>query len=363
MSHPTIEDARRLAEWTPRLGVVSVYLRLDPGDRGGAWRTELGNGLAAVRERASGLEHEAAVALRATVERIEERLANHERDLPRAELGFVEVAAKPAEERWWPGHVAPISAPVAGFGERPLVGPLVCLLERAAPRGAALLSAERVRLCEWAPGHLEELHAWEMTIFSGDWRERKAQRVADPARGQAVSASGHDQFDERLQENRHRFLSECGGLTGPVAAQRDWGQLLVFGTAEHEREFRQGFASGSLALEHAGDADLISEPAARLEAEVAAATARLDDERERRLVERMLEEARGGSRACAGRQETEAALAEARVERLVLDAACAGGCEEMVRTALASGAEVTGVSEAGAELLTPVDGVAALLRY
>jgi hypothetical protein len=364
MALPSFEDARRLAEWQPPLGVISVYLRLDPGDRGGAWRTELHNGLAAVRERAGELDHEAAKALRATTDRIGERFENHERDLPRGEAGFVEVAAEPAAERWWSTHLAPNTAATASFAERPLVAPLLCLVEHGAPRGVALVSAERVRALEWAPGHLEELAGWELSIFSRDWRERKARRSADPSSGQAVSASGRDQFDERLEENRHRFLGECGRLASELASRRGWHRLLLFGSADHLRDFQHTMpASSRLSVEDGGEADLISEPPGKLEQPIAAAAERLDEARDRELVELALEQARGGMRGTAGPQETEAALGEARVERLVLDAARADGSEALVRAALASGAGVAAVVGGAAELLATVDGVAALLRY
>jgi hypothetical protein len=361
MNLPTLDDARRLTEWAPPLGVVSVYLRLDPSDRGGAWRTELHNGLSSVLD-ADGLDHEAAAALRATVERIGERFPNHERSLPRGEIGFVEVAAKAGAERWWSSHLAPAAPATARLAERPLVAPLVCLLDRGLPRGVVLLSAERVRLLEWAPGHLEELHSWELSVFSQDWRERKAQRVADPARGQGVSASGHDQFDERLAENRHRFLGECGRLAAQLASGRGWDKLLLFGTAEYRRELCHGLPSPGLAIE-AGDADLISEPPGRLEEPIVEAVERLDAERDRALVERLLDEARGGTRGAAGLRETEAALAEARVDCLVLDAARAATSELLVRRALESAAGLATVDGQAAELLAPVDGVAAQLRY
>ena len=361
MSLPTLDDARHLTEWAPPLGVVSVYLRLDPSDRGGAWRTELHNGLSSVLDR-GGLDHQAAAALRATAERIDERFANHERGLSRGEIGFVEVAAKPGAERWWSTHLAVDSAATAAFDERPLVAPLVCLLERGAPRGVALLSAERVRVLEWAPGHLEELHSWELSVFSGDWRERKAPRVVDPAHGQAVSSSGRDQFDSRLEENRHRFLGECSRLAARLTSERGWRQLLLFGAAEHRRELCQGLPSPGLAVE-AGDADLISEPPGSLEEPIAMVVERLDAERDRELTERVLDETRGGTRGTAGRQETEAAMVETRVECLVLDATRAGASESLVRSALASGATVAAVAGAAAELLAPVEGVAALLRY
>jgi hypothetical protein len=381
MLHPSLEDARKLAEWRPPLGVISIYLRFEPGDRGGAWRTELRNGLSRVREGAEGLDHLARGALRATAERVGDRCSEHERRLPRGEVGFVEVATEPSSEHWWSTHLAPCAAVSAQFSERPVVAPLIRLAARGAPRGVALLSAERVRLLDWEPGRIEELHSWELTLFSGDWRERKAQKPADPARAQGVSAAGRDQFDERLSENRQRFLGQCGGLAAGIAVARGWSRIVAFGARGQVRGFRQGVSS-PIAIDVGGEADLISEPAARLETPLAESIARLDDERDGLLVERALGEVRGGTRGTAGPQETMAALDEGRVDRLVIDAARLdvapvspstqagqGGngteidSESLVRRALDCGAGIATVSGAAAELLAPVEGVAALLRY
>jgi hypothetical protein len=358
---PGHQEARELVEWAPPLGVVSVYLGFDPDDRGGGWRTELRNGLAAVRE-GDGHDHQTASALRATAARIEERFANHDRSLPRGEVGFVEVAPKPRLERWWRSRVAPSQVPAASLDERPLLGPLLCLREREAARGLALLSADRVRLEEWLPGSLEEVRDWEITIFSRDWRERKAQRPADPARAQAVSSSGRDQFDERLEDNRRHFLGECGRLAGAVAEERGWQRLLLFGGAELRRDLCHGMPRPELAVE-ADDADLISEPQPAVLEHVEAAVRRLDAEREGDRPRRALERAAAGRRGAAGVHDVTAALGEARVGLLVLDAAHAAAREPLVRAALASGAEIAAVTEEAAEALAPADGVAALLRY
>lgn len=381
MDRPTIEDVRRLAEWRPPLGVISVYLRFDPADRGGAWRTELRNGLAGVLGGADDLDHDTRKALRATAERVAERFADDDRALPRGEVGFVEVAADPGSDRWWSTHISPESAATVCFGERPVVSPLLCIVERGAPRGIALVSAERVHLLEWQPGRLEGLHAWELNMFSRGWREGKAQTVPDPARAQAVSASGHDQYANRLDDNRRRFLGECRHLAERAAAERGWAELLTFGAPHHVECFREGTDSSSPIVAGA-DADLISTPLGELVDPVEQAVERRAAEHQRQLVERVVEEARGGIRGTLGLQETLAALDDGRVDRLIVDVALAAeatssaapggegaapgvvnGAEALVRSALASAAEIATVSGEAAELLSDADGVAALLRY
>ena len=128
MAHPTFDDARRLSDWQPPMGVVSVYLAFDPADRGGAWRTELRNGLDALLEAAKVADHERRVALRAVAKRITERFEGGEhRPPPRGAAGFVEVAEKGGEEHWWGTGAAPQSSACVELGERPILAPLVDL--------------------------------------------------------------------------------------------------------------------------------------------------------------------------------------------------------------------------------------------
>ena len=47
----------------------------------------------------------------------------------------------------------------------------------------------------------------------------------DPARGQAVSASGRDLYDERLEANRERFAKQAGELARAEAKEHGWRSL------------------------------------------------------------------------------------------------------------------------------------------
>jgi hypothetical protein len=364
MSQPTLEEARELADWRPELGVLSVYLGFDPADRGGAWRTELRNGLDAVLEAHREAEHDRRVALRATARRVVERFEDGDlRPPPRGEVGFVEVAEKEGAERWFGMGTAPAAEACVEFGPDPVIAPLLDLCGHGRPRGVALLSSERVRLLRCREGALEELEDWELSITSLDWRERKSQSTNNPARAQGVSSSGHDQFGERLEHNRQRFLGECGGLAARALEENGLDELLVFGPPSEVESFDAGFSSARATLAHGGDADLISVPTGKLTEVVADVVHRLDEERDRAVVERALGEARGGSRGAVGRQETKEALVEGRVDHLVLDAGIGEEAESLIRAALAGSAEVTVVRDEVAAPLAEAEGVAAILRY
>jgi hypothetical protein len=364
MSQPTLEEAREISKWRPELGVLSIYLGFDPADRGGAWRTELRNGLDSILDANKEIDHEPRVALRATAKRVLERFEDGDlRPPPRGEIGFVAVSEKEGAERWWGTGAPPAPNACVEYAPEPAVAPLIELCCRGAARGVALLSSERVRLLRCAEGTLDELEDWELSVFSLDWRERKSQSANNPARAQGVSASGHDQYDDRLEHNRQRFLTECGGLAARNLEENDLDQVVAFGPAKDVESFNAGFGSAKAKLAVGGEQDLISVPTGKLGEVVADAIERLDSERDRAVVERVLGEARGGSRGSAGIQETKEALLEGRVDHLVFDAAIGDAAEEMVRAALAGSAEVTIVRDELAEPLAEADGVAAILRY
>jgi hypothetical protein len=360
MAHPTFEDARRLSDWQPPLGVVSVYLAFDPADRGGAWRTELRNGLDALLEAAKDAEHERRLALRAVAKRITERFEDGDhRPPPRGAAGFVEVAEKGGEEHWWGTGAAPQASACVELGERPALAPLVDLACRGEQRGIAIVSLERVRLLLFAEGELSEIEDWELEVTSLDWRERKVRTDG----GGHAGPSGKDEYGDRLDHNRHKFLGEAGALVGRELEARGVGRALAFGQAVDLENFEAGLNAPKVKLAVGGEADLISTPTGKLHETVAAAVENADAEREVRLVTAALEEARGGSRGATGRQEVGGAVAEGRVERLVLDAGLGAEAESLVRGALAGGAKITVVHAAAAEALGGAEGVAAILRY
>jgi hypothetical protein len=364
MSQPSLEEVREVSDWRPPLGVLSIYLGFDPADRTGAWRTELRNGLDAVLEAHKEAEHEHRVALQATAKRVMERFEDGDlRPPPRGEAGFVEVAEKAGVEHWWGTGTPPATDACVDYAPDPVVAPLIALCCRAANRGIALLSSERVRLLRCAEGALEELEDWELSIFSLDWRERKSQSTHNPARAQGVSSSGHDQFGERLEHNRQRFLGECGGLAARTLEENGLDQVILFGPSKDVECFNAGFGSARARLALGGEADLISVPKGQLVEVVAEAVERIDDDRDRALIDRALEEAKGGSRGATGVQETKEALAEGRVDHLIFDAAIDEDAEGLIRGALAGSAEVTIVRDELAAPLAEAEGVAAILRY
>jgi Bacterial archaeo-eukaryotic release factor family 10 len=378
MRFPDESAVKDLLAWRPALPVISVYLDLHPEDRGEAWRIELEHRLAAEVKREAARHQGHKAALEQTAKRIQAHLETQPAQREgRTHIGFVEVAGKRAREEWFELQL-PLEAPAVFVNNRPVVLPLLTLIDDGATRGVAVVSSERVRLFVWAYGHLSEIADTELEITSLDWRERKAQRPGDPARVHGAKAAGRDQYGQRLEANRDRFLREAGELAVAELSQRDVDELLVFGDTAHVREFGDGVGARAT-LRAAGDRNLIAAPAAEIEAQTTAAIEGLNRERELELVSRVVDEAKGGTRGALGAQETSQALAEGRVEHLLLDperdyrdtqiVALDGDDEDvpvpdrLVAAALATSARVTPVEGEAAERLAPTDGLAALLRY
>lgn len=371
------ETPAELLAWRPDHGVLSLYIHVDPGDRSSSWRTEARNGLSEV----SGAEvpdRDTKLALEATAKRLRDELEGEPSGgEPRALIGFVEVARKQGEERWYGARI-PLAQTQVLHGAVAQVHPLLEVLDDGGPLGVAAVSSERVRLLDWRLGRAEQLHDWELEYFAGQWREQKGPRTRDPSRGQAVSSSGRDQFDQRLEANRERFTKQTGELARGEAKGRAWQQLLVFGDERYVSGFADGFADRD-ALRHVDGADLISEPTGKIESRIEQLLPELNRERERLLIARIKEAAYAQGRNALGPQETLQALAEGRVDHLVYDSerdypdelemegeAAGDGLpliERMIELALSTSASITPVEGESAEALAEQGGVIALLRY
>ena len=373
---PDTETAAQLLGWRPRHGVLSVYIAIDPGNRGQGWRTAVHNGLSEVVESAEGGDHELRKALRATAERLEHDLEEDRKGEHRGLIGFVEVAAKEGADRWLATQIAPQRIEVL-HAPGPQIHQLLELLDDGAPLGVAAVSSERVRLLDWRLGSIEQLHDWELSYFGEDWKERKSHRP-DPSRGEAVSSSGRDQYNQRLEANRERFAEQAGRLAHGESRKRDWRRAVVFGDQRYVGKFAEGFGQG-IELAHL-DGDLVSEPTDVIERRIDQLLPGLNRSREAGLIERIKEAAYAEGRSSLGVQETLQALREGRVEHLVYDATRDYSevelepeaasrldgtplIEQMVELAIGTGAQITPVEGDTAAGLAEQGGVAALLRY
>jgi Bacterial archaeo-eukaryotic release factor family 10 len=368
---------RRLIEWRSETGILTVYVDLDPGDRGRPWRIALREQLHQLEERTD--PHSERRAFEGAAGEILERFP--ENGAPpegRGHVGFIELAEKRPTTVWRSMQLAPRRTEVTRSA-RPYIRPLVELFAEGPHVGAVLVSADRVRLLDWSLGAIRELDDWEITLFDQDWREGKAERSI-PGRGTGPSASGHDRFSQRLDANRRRFLHEIAGIVAREQSKRSWRDLLVFGTEDLPRDFAANVGNGTGAV-HTFQHDLVSSRESQVAERVEAEVRELNTARAMELVGEIEEAIGAGPGAALGTQETLQALAEGRARHLVFsgeqdfeglapaDLAYDDGREDLpvgerlVQLAVATDATVTPVYEEPASKLESHEGVAALLRY
>jgi release factor family 10 len=387
MRLPDEGNLRELVGWDAELGVISVYLEIDPGDRGGGWRIALRDQLDEIVGAAKeSHDRDRGAAVEATAERIRERFAPEAPPSGRLQIGFVEVSPKAGGREEWFAAQYPIEPTRVADSRRPFLRPLAEILDGGRPRAIAALSTERVRLFEWRLGTIGELAERELELFALDWRERKAQRVRDPASSQGVSSAGRDQFEQRLEENRKRFLKDIGARASRELGKRARRELICFGDPHLCESFVAGWdrPPQRVANDHH---DLIAEPAHAIGERATQKLAELDREREADLAERVTSAAlaRNGA-GTLGPSGTARALARGQVEHLLIEAERSLDTaaldadvlreleaasprpgsrldEWMVEEAILTDASVTTLRDEAAGSLAEHGGVGALLRY
>jgi hypothetical protein len=364
---PTGVAIDELLDWRPEFGVLTVCVGIDPGDRSEGWLIELRNQLKGAVEPADD-GHDRGRGLRAAAQRVLDRFDVEELPSGRCQIGFCEASDDRRARDIWSGAQMDGFRTSALYGDRARLTPLLKLLDEGAPIGVVAVSAERIHLYEWKLGSLELVHDWEAEMYSLDWRERKAAKPSDMARTQGAASSGRDQYDQRLEHNRARFLEETGRLTADEARNRSWRRVIGFGDPEHVREFDEGAEKGT-DVELAEAVDVIPEERGKLLERVNAAVAEGNRRRELTLIERAVEGARTpGGHGALGLIDVQRSLNEGRVKLLLFDAdtqdsELADLEDEIVERAIRTSAMITPVEREAAEVLREHGGVAAVLRY
>ena len=252
---------------------------------------------------------------------------------------------------------------------RPCLAPLVRLLGDGGPFGVVALAVERVRVFEWVLGRIDELDGWELEITSLDWRERKAPQRNPQASGTGTTAAGRDQYAERLDHNRHRFLKQAGELIADRYGDREWERIVVIGEGDLPQLLAKGLGTQA-ELIHPVARDLITAAATVIAEGVAEEVEHLNRERDERLIEHVEGAIGAHPGAAVGQDEVMRALEMAQARHVIFDPdhgfESVNGtppAEAFIAAALATGADVTAVNGLAAASLRRRGGVAALLRF
>lgn len=340
------------------IGVLSVYVDADPALAAGtppAWqtpiRTELRELLGTARAE---WPRDHRMTFEARLEELEPELTSvlERRDLSRGRALFAAIE----RDEVHPVDVHAVLPSLVTVGPRALVLPLVAARQAGRPAGVAELSWTQVVLSEWEFGIVRELETIELGV---DLAGEPGRPTTNPSVPQSFPE--RDRFETGVGSRVLTRIREVGVQVAREAKARGWDVVVVdSGVPRFIETLGDGVGPNGASVLRSADplADVSRAEAAD---RVGAAL------RDRRKADqnRLVQQLDASTAATRDAAVVERALAEGRVEHLLLEApveprSLAAG-EALLRQALRTGAEVTVVEAASAQV--GPDGVAALLRW
>ena len=260
----------------------------------------------------------------------------------------------------------PVTPPtLAAWRDGPIVAPYMRALKQHRPVIVAVVESGAARIYRYAWRKLEPLG--EMHTSEEDGRGGKSPHVP---RGSAYPAArgavGTESADRRRRDAFHKMATALGQRLAHLAGDDGW--VLVGGTPEWSKHAAdalprplEGRVLVSSTLDHDASDDAIGREARHAATELRAAHGQ-------HLVERLLDHAGGHGKAAAGFPAVQRALNARAVDLLLVTPDLVNRhqeeAEDLVRAALAQGADVEVLSERAAEKLDAVaEGVGARLRF
>ena len=341
--------------------VLSIYLDgsgTDPGERK-VWRKELEHEIEAIRdrlERGPGRD-----AFEEALSRLMEAVDAFDAFVP--DRGWVGFAT--ADQIWYTEAV-PVPMPTLVRWERGVrVAPYIRGLKQDRVVAAVLLDSRRARIFEYRDGELVEPESLRADTFLGDLTDVHISKRAATHTG-TRGETGTDAAQRALEVTSERMRKRLMEVVSEVVGQK--GLLVIGGTPEM-------VSAAANSVPKAMNGRVVERPSLHVEMSppevkeaVEDAASELSEDLQGELVDQVVNQARANGRACLGRDETERALRERRVDTLLLARSFIEGDQEFadrcVGTAFEQHADVEEVSgEADERLLAEGGGIGARLRY
>ena len=309
--------------------VLSVYLdgnQHDPAQRN-AWRTELEHGLDEARRGLNSAGDEESKAFDLAARFVQGELQNFDGFLP--DKAFVAFATA---DRLWYGETVSVSMPNLVRWERGTsVAPYVRGLKQERPVVVALLDSQRARVFLYRDGGVEEVADLRADTFVGDLSDSgmsKRSSLSSGLRGETRTDAAH----RVLQLASERLVKDLAGVVAQVAGER--GFVLLGGTPEMETVAQEALPKsfgGRVVIERSLHLEM---PDAEVREAVGNAASELTKRWQADLVQQVFDQARAEGLATMGSRETERALAELRVDMLLLSRALTGDAPDEVDPSL-----------------------------
>lgn len=385
MSIQQIDELRDLINRETEGPVLSVFCRTDPRDPASrsetpGWLVALRNGL---RESAAAYEgdHVASGQVATLCNAAEKRMTG----ASAAERGRSAAYFLSADGKIDSFHTfqIPLRENYVGLDTGAVVWPIVDVLDRGQRTGLVLISIDHIRVLEWRDGQARDLEESTFDLELGDWHEYRGAARPNPTRGSAA-INNMSAYENRVEEWQARFMKAASKAVAETVTDLKLDRLVIAADGDLCREFVAALPHETQEMVGATVATNLIDRAAGEVAE------HLDPHLRdawRKQVNDLgnlaLSRVQAGERGATGPDESLLALAEGRVEHLLLDpyleakddglsdgarqaitnAGEATLREALVELAIRNGAQVSSASAEEVPVLAEAGGVLALLRY
>lgn len=279
------------------------------------------------------------------------------------------------------------------FDERPYVRPLVAAHDEGRAAGILVVSRSGGSLYEWSTGECEELQSWDFELTDAQLADVKSGPSADNPRQQQKGMVNRERFEDRIDENRSRFLRDVLGDVATTLKDRSWDRLVVAGSPKVRDETIEAVPKENGLRVLRADNDWEGLGPSELSDRAWPVLRSVHREREVELVDTAIDRALAGGAGALGMRQVCNALNQGQISHLLFrseleaegysteegtlhadvsgPAAQAGFemrperlfVERLVEKVIETSGSVTPVDEEAADRLDEHDGIAALLRW
>lgn len=343
--------------------VLSVYLDGrgdDPAERK-VWRKELAHGIEDARSRLVDASGSDGDGFDGSVSSLMEEMEAFEGFVPgKGWVGFA------TPEKVWYTESVPVPMPNLVRWENGMrVAPYIRGLKQGRKVVTVLLDSRRARIFEYRDGDLVEPESLRADTFIGDMTDVNISKRAAThtgTRGETGTDAAQRALEVTSERMRKRIIEVVSDLVG------EEGLLIIGGTPEMVSAAARSVPkklNGRVAERPSLHVEM-STPEVRDAVEAAASD--LSRTIQVHLVDQVVDQARANGLGCLGREATERALRERRVDTLILARSFIDGnpdfADHCIGTAFEQHADVEEVSgEAGERLAGEGGGIGARLRY
>jgi peptide subunit release factor 1 (eRF1) len=273
------------------------------------------------------------------------------------------------------------------------IRPLVAAADEGRSAGVFVVSRESARLLRWAVGEVEELETFDFELTDAQMADMKSGPSVGNPQHPWQGNIARQRFEDRIDENRNRFLREVGDTVVMRAKSEGWDRLVISGPPKLRE------AIGDLLPNDDGLRLIVADQAwerdtpARIAEHAWPLLRSVHRDREVELADAAVERAMAGGAGAVGLRRVCEALNEGRVAHLLFetDRQIEGYrsdegtlhprvegvvaqsdvpirraplfIELMIEKAIATGALVTPIDQDISAALSDYDGVGALLRW